>query len=178
MPSPSSSTVVPRPYLWRWDASRYKRAYLLGGPDEASVQQDIRRALGYLHVEAFVVDAGAAGIRGKVWGALKRLHIPDGACKIIMAAIENVAPAPPGWPDLCGCLAPSGRAFYIEVKAPARLDPTTGNVARSAGTPSKEQLQFLDRMAARGALVGVAWGVEDALAILAPAMPGAKPTFS
>jgi hypothetical protein len=168
-PSPSPANTN-RSYLWKFNPARYKRAYLFGGVPEERVQADIRSALSYLHVDAAVVDAGFSAIRGKVWGAMKKLRLPEPVAMAIMNALKDVSAAPVGWSDLCGCLAPSGRAFYIEVKAPAKLDPVKGTIITRAGVPTREQLFFLDRMAARGALVGVAWSVEDALEILAPAL--------
>jgi hypothetical protein len=38
--------------------------------------------------------------------------------------------------------------------------------ARAAGKPTDDQLEFLDTMAAAGALVGVAWSPEDVADIL------------
>jgi hypothetical protein len=166
-----------RPYLHQWDASRYKRAYLFGDVPEAKVQDDIRRALGYFRVEAAVIDAGFSAIRGKVYSALKRLRVADSVIQAVMAALKDIAAAPVGWSDLNGCLAPSGRAFYIECKSPARLDPQRGTIITPAGRPSADQLNFLDRMHARGALVGVAWSVDDALQILAPALADHKLSF-
>lgn len=173
VPSPPRSKPFSdseHPYLWRWDADRYKRAYLFGGVDEATVQANIRSALGYMHIEAGVVDSGFSAVRGRVFGALKKLRVSEIVVAAIMAAMKDVSAAPVGWSDLNGCLAPSGRAFYIEVKAPAKLDPIKGTIITRAGVPTKDQLFFLDRMHSRGALVGVAWSVEDALAILAPGL--------
>lgn len=174
-PSPSPANTE-RPYPWKFDPARYKRAYLFGGVPEERVQADIRSALSYLHVDAAVVDSGFAAVRGKVWGAMKKLRLPEAVAMAIMAALKDISVAPVGWSDLCGCLSPSGRAFYIEVKAPAKLDPTKGTIVTRAGVPTREQLFFLDRMAARGALVGVAWSVEDALQILAPGLAEHKAT--
>jgi hypothetical protein len=174
-PSPSPANTE-RAYLWRWDPARYKRAYLFGGVPEERVQADIRSALSYLHIDAAVVDSGFAAIRGKVWGAMKKLRLPESVAMSVMAALKDMAAAPVGWSDLNGCLAPIGRAFYIEVKAPARLDPVKGTIITRAGVPTREQLFFLDRMAARGALVGVAWSIEDALQILAPGLAEHKAT--
>lgn len=166
-----------RPYLHTWDPSRYKRAYLFGGVDEATVQDTIRRALAFHRIEAAVVDAGFSAIRGKIYGAMKRLRLADSVIQAVMAALTGISAAPVGWSDLNGCLAPVGRAFYIEVKAPARLDPQRGTIITPAGKPTADQLGFLDRMHARGALVGVAWSVDDALQILAPALADHKLSF-
>lgn len=166
-----------RPYLHQWDASRYRRAYLFGDVPESRVQDDIRRALGLFRIEAAVIDSGFSAIRGKVYSALKRLRASDGVIEAVMASLKDISAAPVGWSDLNGCLAPSGRAFYIECKAPARLDPQRGTIITRAGLPSDDQLRFLDRMHARGALVGVAWSVDDALQILAPAMADHKLSF-
>ena len=166
-----------RPYLHKWDPSRYRRAYLFGDVPESKVQDDIRRALGLFRIEAAVIDAGFAAIRGKIYGALKRLRVSDAVIQAVMAALKDISSAPVGWSDLSGTLSPVGRSFYIECKSPARLDPQRGTIITPAGKPTEDQLKFLDRMHSRGALVGVAWGVDDALEILAPAMADHKLSF-
>lgn len=63
-----------------------------------------------------------------------------------------------GHSDLCGCLPPTGRAFYIEVKKP-NAKPTTAQAA------------FLEQRRLDGAIVGIATNVREALLLL-----GLEPT--
>jgi hypothetical protein len=60
-----------------------------------------------------------------------------------------------GFPDIHGLLV-GGRAFYIEVKRPPPLYKA----------PDSDQQKFLDEAQAGGACVGVAYSVEQALAVL------------
>lgn len=158
-----------RPYLWQFDPSRYKRAYLFGKVHEAQVQADIRSALGLLGIQVDWIDAGGAAIRGKIMGALRRMGFSEEVVKKVLAAISDVSASTVGHSDLSGVLWP-GVPFFIEVKAPAWLRPTTGGVLRPAGIPSADQLDFLDGKHRDGALVGVAWSVDDALGILGDAI--------
>ncbi len=59
----------------------------------------------------------------------------------------------PGHSDLAGCLRPSGRAWYIEVKVPGKH-------------PTEAQQAFLDAMSACGAIAGCAHSVDEALELL------------
>ena len=159
--------MADRKYLHKWDSSHYKRAYLWGGPLEASVQADIVDALRTSRIDVEVVDSGSKGLRGKLSRVLAGLHLALPVVQQIMNAIRSTGgAADAGRADLSGCLAPDGKAFYIEVKMPAKLDPTTGKVLRSAGRPAPEQLDFLDKRAMEGAIVGVAWSIDDAFEIL------------
>lgn len=162
------------PFLHRFDHARYRRAYLFGCVDEARVQKDISEALRDLLISPDWVDSGAKALRGKLWGSLMRLLGSMGVtgpraesmARPVLNSLGGVTAADKGRPDLSGVLAPNGRAWFIEVKAPAHLDPTSGNVLESAGKPSPEQLAFLLEKHRAGAIVGVAWSVEDALEIL------------
>lgn len=58
-----------------------------------------------------------------------------------------------GESDICGHRISDGKAFYIEVKLPGE-------------EPRDDQQQFLDAMAAAGALAGCAHSVEEALTIV------------
>lgn len=60
---------------------------------------------------------------------------------------------PKGFSDLFGFRKDDGRAVFIEVKTPT-------------GKPSKEQLNFINKMRLYGALAGIARSVEDARRII------------
>lgn len=67
---------------------------------------------------------------------------------------RRVSAGPPkGYPDLSGHRLGDGKAVYIEVKI-------------GDGEPSDEQLAYLCRMAAGGAVAVICWSVEDALALV------------
>jgi len=156
------------PFLCAFDPTRYKRAYLFGQVPEGHVQRDIIAALALLRIRADWVDSGGAAIRGKVWGAMMRARVAEGLAQAILRNLGGVSAADPGRSDLSGTLAPNGRSWYIEVKAPAWLNPKTEGIIRNAGEPTLEQLDFLIEKHAMGAIVGVAWSVDDALEILGP----------
>ena len=155
-----------RPYLCNWDPSRYRRAYLYGGQLESEVQSDVVDALTISKIDAEVIDAGAKTIRGKISRMCSSLGLPQPTIMRIMNSIKSVGAAETGRADLSGCLAPNGRAFFLEIKAPAKLDPVTGKVLRSAGHASDEQIAYLDKKHAEGAIVGIAFGIDDAFEIL------------
>lgn len=60
---------------------------------------------------------------------------------------------PKGMPDLCGVLL-GGKAFFIEVKRDAKSQP------------EPHQAERLGQLRSIGAIAGVAWSVESALALL------------
>jgi len=154
-------------YLWEWNKARYPRTYLWGGQLEASVQADIVDALKTSRIDVRVVDSGSKGLRGKLAQVCMALGLSAGTATAIMNALRSVGgAADAGYSDLSGALAPNGRAFFIEVKHPARLDPVSGRQLRPAGKPAPEQLDFLDKRAAEGCIVGVAWSINDAFEIL------------
>ncbi len=102
---------------------------------EKAVQRAIQDAFRLRYRIALVhVDSGAAGMR-KGQGAGMGGH----------------SATPAGFPDLVGVVPPSGRAVYIEVKAP-------GNV------PTAAQTQMLAMLASKGALAFWADSVDSALA--------------
>jgi hypothetical protein len=156
-----------RPYLCKWDKTRYKRALLLGGPSEDEIQTGIVEALNISRVDVEIVDSGSNKLRLAFSRVLHSVGLSPELVSRILGLIRNVAPSSePGRTDLSGVLAPNGRGFFIEVKAPAKLDPTTGNVLRSAGKPKPEQLAYMDKKHAQGAIVGVAWSIDDAFEII------------
>lgn len=153
------------PFQAYWDASRYPRAFLLGGPAEEDVQRQIVEGLRLLGVRAHAVDAGYRRVRGAVIRVLRELGLERLAVRFMNALDRACPPAEAGFSDLSGVIPGSGRAFYLEVKAPARHD-LTGRVTRTAGSASAEQLAFLVSRHKDGAAVGVVWSLDDARAIL------------
>jgi hypothetical protein len=155
------------PYLTTWDKTRYKRAFLWGGQSELEVQTEVVDALRISRVDVEVVDAGSNTLRLAFMRVLHACGIPEEKVKMIMSRVRNVGPSSdPGRSDLSGALAPNGRSFYIEMKAPAKIDPVSGKQLRAAGKASPEQLAFLARRYAEGCIVGVAYSVDDAFEIL------------
>jgi hypothetical protein len=158
---------IERPYLWKWDKTRYKRALLLGGPSEAEIQSGIVEALKISRIDVEIVDSGSNKLRLAFGRVLHSVGLPVEMVTRILGLIRNVAPSSdPGRTDLSGVLAPDGRGFFIEVKAPAKIDPVSGNVVRTAGKATPDQLTYMDRKHAHGAIVGVAWSIDDAFEII------------
>jgi hypothetical protein len=155
-----------RQYLWKFDPARYSRAYLWGQVTEKSVVRDIVSYLSGFRIKADVVDSGGAGMRGQIYSAVRRAEIEERRARAVINHLPDMALAPVGFSDLSGVLAPDGRAFYIEVKAPAWKCAKTDKFLRRAGAPSPVQLAFLDYKAGLGAIVGVAWSMRDAMEII------------
>ena len=102
---------------------------------ERAVERAIRDAFRLKHrIMLFKTDAGAAGFRS---------GMSEGA--------RGYSGLPAGFSDLLGVVPGSGRAIFIEVKAP-------GN------RPTSLQLEFLARRRAEGALAFWADSVDSALA--------------
>jgi hypothetical protein len=123
---------------------------------ENQVQESILEFLAVYKIDAMPIDAGGRRQRGRMMGAAR-------AAGVDLAGVQNVKTGrgiPKGFADLEATLAPSGRALYIEVKAPAWIDGD-GKIIRSAGTLSDEQVDFLLLKHRRGAVVLVAWSAED-----------------
>ena len=101
---------------------------------ERLVQRAIQDAFRLHYQVALVhVDSGAAGMRqGQARGA------------------GGYSATPAGFPDLVGVVPPSGRAIYIEVKAPGCK-------------PTELQLRMLAALAAKGAIAFWADSVASAL---------------
>ncbi len=110
----------------------------------------------------WVIDAGGAGMRGKLLGILRQYRMPPQLAQRIVVALFGGAPT--AWPDLF-TLLPGGRACFVEVKRPACWDPVTGLKVQKAGVPTTQQLRFLEAAAKRGAAAGVAWHPRDALRV-------------
>jgi hypothetical protein len=149
------------PFPSQFEASAYDAFYLMSQMTEARVQEDILELLGLYKVDAVAIDAGGRRQRGRMMGAAKKAGID-------ITRISNVKTwysIPAGFSDLEATLAPSGRALYIEVKAPAWLD-VQKKVIRAAGKPTEDQLEFLLSKHRRGACVLVAWSASDVLSYL------------
>lgn len=102
---------------------------------EKAVQRAIQEAFRLKHRIALVhVDSGAAGMRqGQGRG------------------MGGYSSTPAGFPDLVGVVPPSGRAIYVEVKAPG-------------GKPTPAQEQMLAMLRSKGAIAFWADSVDSALA--------------
>jgi hypothetical protein len=143
-------------FPWRFERSRYSDHYLVSQVTEARVQEDILELLKSYNVDAVAIDAGGRRQRGRMMGAAKKAGID-------LAGISNVKTwysIPAGFADLEATLAPMGRALYIEVKAPMWIDANRKTI-RFEGKASNAQLDFLCEKARRGALVMIAWSVQD-----------------
>jgi len=102
---------------------------------EKLVEKAIREAFRLKHrVLLFKTDAGAAGMRS---------GLPEGG--------RGYSGLPAGFSDLLGVVPGSGRAVFIEVKAPGRK-------------PTTLQEEFLERRRAEGAIALWADSVDSALA--------------
>jgi hypothetical protein len=153
------------PFLWQWDRSRYSEAYLRSGPSEEEVQEAAVQALrARWRAVVSEIDVGDKRLRGR----LGRLGLDRRT--ISMAGGGNKG----GIVDLAVTF-PGGRAGWIEMKRPefCVVSKATGLLvqSRKPGEPSDEQLEFLLAQASVGAVVGVAWSVQDLFAII----PGARP---
>jgi hypothetical protein len=164
---PAARRVLPaREYLFitAFDRARYPTAYLLQGWPEIAVQN---QALGILRqLGAFVeaVDVGAAKLRGRAVGALRRAGVCDPDRLLVGRAAGRK-----GVVDIIGCLD-GGQALFIEVKKPAKYatSPATGKliIEDKAGEPTDEQLEFLYQAHLRGAAAGIIWAPFDVHALL------------
>jgi hypothetical protein len=144
------------PFPWQFDRFRYSSLYLMQQVTEAMVQKDILDLLHVFNVDAVAIDAGGRRQRGRMMGAAKKAGVD-------LSTIQNSKnwySIPAGFSDVEATLAPSGRAFYIEVKAPAWVDGRQ-RIIRPAGRPTQEQLDFLFSKHLRGACVMIAWSSKD-----------------
>lgn len=145
-----------------WDRSRYPQAWLLAGWPEAKVQIAALAALVQLGVWVHAVDAGNRNLAGRARAALGRAGINPA---VALAGRSSTAA---GFPDLAG-IAPDGSPLFIEMKRPEHLVVSlrTGKLIQehAAGEPTDDQVEFLTQAFRRGARAGVAWSVQDALAI-------------
>ena len=117
-----------------WAAHTKPTKKRTGPAPEKLVQKAIQEAFRLRYRVALVhVDSGAAGMRRG-----------QGAGQ------GGYSATPAGFPDLVGVLPPSGRAVYVEVKAP-------GN------RPTELQTRMLDALRAKGAVAFYADSVESAI---------------
>lgn len=150
------------PFPWKWDRTRYPDSYLVQRFSEETVQDAIIAELEFWRIDVIAIDAGMKRARGKMAQAAKRNGVD--VSKILNFKGGGL---PAGFSDLHGTLAPEGTALYIEVKAPAWIDPdNSSRVICEAGKPTAEQLFFLDSKHSRGAISLVAWSVDDVMRAL------------
>lgn len=127
---------------------RYSRSILTTPQTEAQVQAAIERELDRRKIPHWHLDAGGKRTRkerGETFGA------------------GGVADIPAGWPDIMGIL-PDGRALFCEVKRPGVY---CGNARiQKPGTLSKDQVAFLAKAEAAGAVCLVAWSLSDLITVL------------
>jgi hypothetical protein len=155
-----------RRFPWEFDRSRYSDNYLVQRVSEDDVQVGIIAELEFFRIDVIVIDAGMKRARGRMAaiGASRGIELRE------LRAISKFTTGggiPAGFSDLHATLAPDGVSLYIEVKAPAWIDPDKpSRIIREAGKPTEDQLAFLDSKHARGAIVMVAWSVDDVLRTL------------
>ena len=159
------------PFPCRWVRERYPVDYLLGHVSEHDVQLVTLAKLRAYGIPALAVDAGARTLRGRAIGALKRAGADAQAVAFVNNGSTGAGLA--GLADVVGALPGSGRALFLELKAPEWLDPSNRRegqfiVARKPGKPTLEQLGFLNTMHHAGALVGVIWHASELDMLLAP----------
>jgi len=161
-----------RPYLHRFERSRYPSASLQLCLSEEMIEKTILESLRVRGIMAQKIDAGGKAMRGKLIQVLRRYGIRPDIANAIAAQVFGSAPR--GWLDITGVL-PGGRAMFVEVKQPEWLEVSdkTGRLIqkRPAGAPEPAQLDFMERMHRQGALVGCAWDAGDLDVILKGARP-------
>jgi hypothetical protein len=151
------------PFPWQFRRENYTELYLLSDVREGAVQADILQLLKNYRVDPVPVDAGGRRARGVLMGVAKKAGMNIGT----LAGVKTGGAITKGFADIEATLAPSGRALYIEVKAPAYYS-TSMRLLRGAGAPSDEQLEFLLEKYKRGAVVMVAWSAAEVLVFLRP----------
>jgi len=145
-----------------FERSHYTEFYLLSRVTEAQVQGSIMELLGTWQIDVIAIDAGMRRARGRMIAAA----MERGQDLRKAAGFRTGVEIPAGHCDLNASLAPDGKGLFIEVKAPAWIDPTTKKIIREAGKATTEQLAFLDSKDERGAIALVAWSVDDVVKIL------------
>jgi hypothetical protein len=150
------------PFPWKWDRQRYSINYLVQRVTEQQVQDAIVAELEFFRIDVIAIDAGMKRARGRMIQSAKASGID--ISKIVNFKAGGI---PAGFSDLSATLAPGGVGLYIEVKKPAWSDPDAPfrNISE-AGAATDEQLAFLDSKHSRGAIVMVAWSVDDVLRTL------------
>ncbi len=141
---------------------RYPERYLRLGLTEKNVQTLVLARLRKHGCWVHVVDAGAAKLRGRAFGALRRA----GASTAVLAGSTGVKR---GITDIVG-IAGDGRPLFVEVKMPEHLAPSpkTGRLIRleEPGEPTPEQIVFVTEARKRGAAAGFVWADTDVDEIL------------
>jgi hypothetical protein len=155
------------PFRTKFERARYSPLYLMAQLAEDRVQKEIIEFLHLYLVDVYAIDAGAKRLRGHLFHELRRRGTQFDERALAGAPLEGGLPA--GFSDLEATLAPNGRALYIECKAPAWI-AIDGRVMRSAQTADQKQLDFLFSKHQRGALVCIAWSVEDVIRATLPAL--------
>jgi len=157
--------TIDYPFPHEFDAGKYSAYYLLSDVPESDVQAAILGLLRSFKVDAIAVDAGAKGLRRTLLARMRRAGFPMQAIAALLSGgLGSEIPA--GHSDIAGTLAPSGRSLYIEVKKPATIDGG-GNVIERQGQPTQEQLDFLLSKYKRGAIVMIAYSIDDVSEFLA-----------
>jgi hypothetical protein len=150
------------PFPWKWDRTRYSDSYLVQQFSEQQVQDGIIAELEFWRIDVIAIDAGMKRARGRMARAAKARGMD--VSKILNFRGGGI---PAGFSDLHGTLAPQGTGLYIEVKAPAWIDPDDrSRIISEAGKPTSDQLIFLDSKHSRGAVCLVAWSIEDVMRVL------------
>lgn len=145
------------PFPWKFDRSLYSNAYLVQQVSEEQVQEAIVCSLEFFEIDVIAIDAGMRRARGRVIAAARTRGID--ARDLVKFQAGGL---PAGHSDLSATLAPAGVGLFIEVKAPAWIDPDKpSRIISEAGKATPEQLAFLDSKHSRGAIVLVAWSVDD-----------------
>lgn len=149
-----------RRYRRQSNATRHSGLYLLSSGPENEFQKAVLELLVAEGILALVVDVGGKKLRGQAFRSLRAAGaLVKGGPLAVLGGLT----------DIVGPLLWNGRALYLEIKAPAWWTPgcrKEWRTVRSAGAPSEEQLAFMDTMHAAGALVGVAWSVDDAIDLI------------
>jgi len=156
MTAPIPGATIDYPFPWTFIRENYSAHFLASCASEEHVQKSILKLLRAYQVDAIAIDAGGKRERGRAIRRAKMIGIDVAA--IVKGG--NGSTIPPGHADIAATLAPDGVSLYIEVKAPAWITPG-GKIAREAGIPSVEQLDFLSEKFARGAFVMVAYSIDD-----------------
>lgn len=150
------------PFPWKWDRTRYTNNYLVQQFSEEMVQDAIIAELEFWRIDVIAIDAGMKRARGRMLQAGRNNGMD--LSKVVNFKNGGI---PAGSSDLHATLAPDGVGLYIEVKAPAWIDPANpSRTISEAGKPTLEQLAFLDSKHSRGAVCLVAWSVDDVTLML------------
>jgi hypothetical protein len=157
MPTPHTTIAQSYPFPWKFDRSLYSDNYLVQRVSEEQVQEAIVVCLEFFEIDVIAIDAGMRRARGRVIAAALTRGID---ARDIVKFKSGGLPA--GFSDLHATLAPEGIGLYIEVKAPAWIDPDKpSRLISEAGKATPEQLAFLDSKHSRGAIALVAWSIDD-----------------